>query len=92
MAPATSAEGTADTGSIAVSANAEGKKSQSQMRHFYLVKGNTAISSGRLQSPRSRPTGSRIALKPSGDKARLMMSFNAVSWRTTNAKVAQERM
>ena len=33
--------------------------------------------SGRLPSPRSRPTGSRTALKPADDKARLMMSFKA---------------
>ena len=30
-----------------------------------------------LPSPRSRPTGSRTALKPADDKARLMMSFKA---------------
>ena len=31
---------------------------------------------GRLPYPRSRPTGSRTALKPADDKARLMISFN----------------
>ena len=33
--------------------------------------------SGRLPSLRSRPTGSRTALKPADDKAHLMMSFKA---------------
>ena len=69
----------ADPGSVAVRANAEGEKEstqvQSQMRHFPMEKGNTVMPSGRLPSPRSRPTGSGTALKPTDDKARLMMSF-----------------
>ena len=77
----TSAERDADPGSVAVRANAEGEKEstqvQSQMRHFPIEKGNTVMPSGRLPSPRSRPTGSRTALKPADDKARLMMSFKA---------------
>ena len=77
----TSAERDADPGSIAVRANAEGGKEltqvQSQMRHFPLEKGNTVMPSGRLPSPRSRPTGSRTALKPADYKARLMMSLEA---------------
>ena len=77
----TSAERNADPGSVAVRANAEGGKEstkvQSQMRHFPLEKGNTVMPSGRLPSQRSRPTGSRTALKPADDKARLMMSFKA---------------
>ena len=42
-----------------------------------MEKGNTVMPSGRLPSPRSRPTGSRTALKPADDEARLMMSFKA---------------
>ena len=75
----TSAERDADPGSVVVRANAEGEKEstqvQSQMRHFPIEKGNTVMPSGRLPSPRSRPTGSRTALKTADDKARLMMSF-----------------
>ena len=33
--------------------------------------------SGRIPYPRSRPIGTRTALQPADDKARLMMSFNA---------------
>ena len=73
----TSAERDADPGSVAVRTNAEGEKEstqvQSQMRHFPIENGNTDMPSGRLPSPRSRPTGSRTALKPADDKARLMM-------------------
>ena len=71
----------ADPGSVAVRANAEGGKEltqvETQMRHFPLEKGNTFMPAGRLPSPRSRPTGSRTALKPADDKARYMMSFKA---------------
>ena len=77
----TSAERDADPGSVAVRANAEGEREstqvQSQMRHFPIEKGNTDMPLWRLPSPRSRPTGSRTALKPADDKARLMMSFKA---------------
>ena len=77
----TSAERDANPDSVAVSANSEGKKESTQeesiTRHFHLEKGNTVMPTGRLPSPRSRPTGSRTALKPADDKARLMMSFKA---------------
>ena len=42
-----------------------------------LEKGNTVMLSGRLPSPRSRPTESTTALKTAYDNARLMMSFKA---------------
>ena len=75
----TSAERDADSGSVAVRANAEGEKEsthvESQMRHFPLENGNTVMPSGRLPSPRSRPTGSRTALKPADERSRLLMSF-----------------
>ena len=76
-----SAERDADPGSVAVRYNADGEKEstqvESQMRLFPLEKGNTVMPSGRLPSPRQRPTGSGTALKPADEKARLMMSFKA---------------
>ena len=77
----TSAERDADPGSVAVRANAEEEKEstqvESQLKHFPLEKGNTVMPSGRLPSPRSRPMGSRTALKPADDKARFMMLLKA---------------
>ena len=77
----TNDERDADPGTVAVRANAEGEKESTQvhtqMRHFPIEKGNTVMPSGRLPTPRSRPTGSRTVLKPADDKARLMMSFKA---------------
>ena len=77
----TSADRDAEPGSVVVRAYAEGGKEltqiESQMRHVPLENCNTVMQSGRLPSPRSRPTGSRTALKPADDKARLMMSFKA---------------
>ena len=77
----TSAERDADPDSVAVRANAEGEKEstqvESQVKHFPLEKGNTVMPAGRLPSPRSRPMGSRTALKPADDGAHLMMSFKA---------------
>ena len=91
----TSAERDADPGSVAVRANAEGGKEstqvQSQMRHFPLEKGNIVMPSGRLPSPRSRPTGSRTVLKPADDKARLMISFKAECRGKRPALKQQER-
>ena len=91
----TSAERDADSCSVAVRANAEGGKEsnqvQSQMWYFPLEKGNTVMPSGRLPSPRSRPTGSRTALKPADDKARLMMSFKAECRGKRPALKLQER-
>ena len=91
----TSAERDADPGSVAVRANAEGGKEstqvQFQMRHFPLEKGNTVMPSGRLPSPRSWPTGSRTALKPAGDKARLMMSYKSECRGKRPAQKRQER-
>ena len=91
----TSAERDSDPGSVAVRANAEGGKEstqvQSQMRHFPIEKGNIVMPSGRLPSPRSRPTGSRTALKPADDKARLMMSFKAECRGKRPALKQQER-
>ena len=77
----TSAEQDADPGSVAVRANAEGENESTQVesktRHFPLEKGNTVMPPGRLQSPPSGPTGSRTALNPADDKARMMISFKA---------------
>ena len=91
----TSAERDADPDSVAVRANAEGENEltqvQSQMRHFPLEKGNTVMPSGRLPSPRSRPTGSRTALKTADDKAHLMMSFKAECRGKRPALKGQER-
>ena len=91
----TSAERDADPGSVAVRANAEEEKEstqeQSQMRHFPIEKGDTVMRPGRLPSPRSRPTGSRTALKPADDKARLMMSFKAECRGKRPALKRQER-
>ena len=91
----TSAERDADPGSVAVRANAEGEKEstqvQFQMRHFSLEKGNTVMPLGRLPSPRSRSTGSRTALRPADDKARLMMSFKAECRGKRPALKRQER-
>ena len=91
----TSAERDADPGLDAVRANIEGGKEstqvQSQLRHPPLEKGKTVMPSERLPSPRSRPTGSRTALKPADDKARLMMSFNAECRGRRPALKRQER-
>ena len=64
-------------------------------RYFHLdlcIYHNTFfMPSGRLPSPRSRPTGSRTALKPADDKARLMMSFKAECRGKRPALKRQER-
>ena len=91
----TSAERDVDPGSVAVNSNADGGKEstqvQSQMRHFPLEKWNTVMPSGRLPFPRSRPTGSRTALKPADDKACLIMSFKAECRGKRSALKRQER-